>query len=122
MPDIPEAAQPRKASLRSPELWVGLVLGAVIGRTVELIPDHTWAYIVIMTGLMVPTLMIKDRVTARLYEKRDAIVAKPHNHMPNRRRLLRVVWSIVDFVIGMLILLVPTFVLAWTWANLKPLG
>lgn len=88
------------------DFWIGLLLGTVVGRTVDLIPDRPWLYFLAFVVIFYPVIVIKDWVTDYLHRERDQAIAlraaagKPMTGLP------KLFWGPLDFYIGFLILTV----------------
>lgn len=90
-------------TLKQSNFWLGLILGAVISRTLDAIPDKWWWFTLLWVALMLPTIAIKDKITAKMRRMRDE--DKARNELEAWERLVvHSGWEFVDFLIGAVLL------------------
>ena len=106
-----------KHSLSQPELWYGAFLGAVVGKSFDTIPARWWWLGLIVLGVSVPSLLVKDRLTDRLYTRRDQ--EKQEWLGSGRGATIQWKWGVTDFLLGMLILLPSSLVALLAFALLR---
>lgn len=106
-----------KHSLSQPELWYGAFVGAVVGKSLDTIPTRWWWLGLIVLGTSIPSLIVKDRATDRLYARRDH--EKREWLGSGRGASIRWKWGATDFLVGMLILLPSTVVSLLAFALLQ---
>lgn len=87
------------------------MLGTLIGRSVDSIPDQWWWIGVIFCAVMFPTLTIKDKLTARLLQYRDEDKSTVSGGKAGRGAM-HFAWGLLDFIVGVAVLL-----FAWLLLN-----
>lgn len=107
------------SAFAKPDLWIGLVLGTVVGRTVDLISDRWWVYLVLASLLLFPNILIKDRVTNWAHRRRDRFLAIVPDMHSRRAWLVRSLWYLLDFAIGILVLAPASGFLIWFGTHLQ---
>lgn len=110
------------SAFAKPDLWIGLVLGTLVGRTMDLISDQWWIFILVALLLLFPSIVIKDKLTNRVYTRRNAILANDPDMRAKRVWWVRTSWNLLDFVIGVLVLAPASFFLLWFGAYLQITG
>jgi len=83
-----------------------MVVGTIVGRTVDLIPDKWWVSILALLVVAPLLLILKDRVTDWLYAKRDKEIKRKSLTAGTASWLaVRTKWYSIDFMVGTLILI-----------------
>jgi hypothetical protein len=110
------------SAFSKPDLWIGLILGTVVGRTVDLISDQWWIYLLVALLVYLPSVVLKDWLTKRVYARRNAILAADPDMRARRVWWVRTSWNVLDFVIGVMVLAPASLFLMWFGARLQIFG
>ena len=99
---MPDEA-PTKRTLKTAEFWIGLILGGILARSLDAISDGWWFWILTTVALFVPSILLKDWITGRMRNWRDA--AKLEVIGPFGRTVVHASHELVDFLVGTIVLL-----------------